>query len=164
MNPMGADGCSVSRREPGRRRCLPTARSLPFAWDLGTSRWQLSDQTTPLRNGDPGIAQSQAFSDFTPVVLITERRHLSSCAEIYRPKICVSLALMRKSEPRENKIRFGRSRFSNPLGLRADQFRDWHQCHACSSPWRSTRDVGFNRRSYRLSYCTTSAPLACGAS
>jgi tripartite-type tricarboxylate transporter receptor subunit TctC len=80
-----SDGCGWllgAENRTGRRRCLPTARSLPFAWELGTSRWQLSDQTTPLRNGDPGIAQSQALyknplcnaaTDFTPVVLITEQ-------------------------------------------------------------------------------------------
>jgi len=56
---MNSDGMRMVARcrdkEPAEGE--PTARSLPFAWDLGTSRWQLSDQTNkPLRNGDPGIA------------------------------------------------------------------------------------------------------------
>jgi tripartite-type tricarboxylate transporter receptor subunit TctC len=83
--------------------------------------------TTPLRNGDPGIAQSQALyknplynaaTDFTPAVLITEQP---------------TFLIVRRDLPAENLHEFSG---------RAGQFRDWHQCHACSLPWRSTRDAG----------------------
>jgi hypothetical protein len=105
-----SDGCGWllgAENRTGRRRCLPTARSLPFAWDLGTSRWQLSDQTTPLRNGDPGIAQSQALyknplcnaaTDFTPVVLITEQ---PTSLIVRRDLPAENLALMQRRTTRK---------------------------------------------------------------
>jgi hypothetical protein len=40
-NSMECEWLLNAEKRNGRRRSLPKARSLPFAWDFGTSRWQL---------------------------------------------------------------------------------------------------------------------------
>jgi hypothetical protein len=76
----GCEGLLGAEKRTGRRRSLPSARSLPFAWDLGTSRWQLSDQALeewrPGHRSKPSTLRKplyNAVTDFTPVVLITEQ-------------------------------------------------------------------------------------------
>jgi hypothetical protein len=125
---MGADGCSVPRREPAegdacrrRDRCPSHGTS---ARPAGNSQIKL----TPLRNGDPGIAQSQALyktlaaTDFTPVVLMTTQPTFF----LVRPDLPAENPREFSAYVKANdaKMQFGSAGAGDPLGLRADQFRD----------------------------------------
>src|SRR4051794_15534456 len=50
--PMERDYLFDVEKRNGQRRCLPTARPLPFTWDFGTSRRQLSMNATPFSRAD----------------------------------------------------------------------------------------------------------------
>jgi tripartite-type tricarboxylate transporter receptor subunit TctC len=139
-------------------------------WDLGTSRWQLSDQTTPLRNGDPGIAQSQALyknplynaaTDFTPVVLITEQP---------------TFLIVRRDLPAENlrefsayakanhaKMQFASAGAGSPIHLACVLVNSAIGINVTHVPYRGGAPAMQDLVAGRIDYltATTFAPLAC---